>query len=112
MEEGLLTLHTFPYATLEQRIPPEAQIERWKRQTGECDTSFFANGGFGGIRLESEDMIAYAMQLSPLLFRNCSTELKADYTLKFMGSVEKHRKDIDAFAESFEWIQPILYENL
>lgn len=113
MEEGLLTIHMFPYTSIEQRIPPEAQIERWKRQTGECGVTPFSYGGFGGFRLESADMIAYAMQLSPPLFRCCSTsDMKADYTLKFVGAVDKNREEINAFAESFEWIQPLLYENL
>lgn len=112
MEGGLLTIHTFPYISLEQRISPEAQIERWKKQAGECEITSFAKGGFGGFRLESDEMIAYAMQLSPLLFQSTSSELQADYTLKFVGKVAENKSAIDAFAVSFEWIQPLNYENL
>ncbi len=113
--EDLLTLHNFPYSSIEQRISPEAQVERWKRQVpGEIyDVMPFSNSGFGGFRLETKGMIAYAMQLTPLIFRSITgPDQKADYTIKFMGDIEKNRQDVDAFAESFEWITPIEYGKL
>lgn len=122
--DDILTLHNFPYAQLEQRIPPEAQIKRWQDQIpkGIYDITPLSNGGFGGFRLEAANenkgMIAYAMQLTPVIFRSFSeneTDLKADYTIKFTGnldSIELNRKDVDAFALSFEFIAPIEYGKL
>lgn len=122
--DDILTLHNFPYTELDQRIPPEAQIKRWQNQIphGVYDITSFSNGGFGGFRLEAVDenkgMIAYAMQLTPVIFRALSPnepDLKADYTIKFTGnldSVEMNRADVDAFALSFEYIVPIEYGKL
>lgn len=121
---GILTLHNFPYSSLEQRIPPEAQIRRWENQIpdGIYDVTPFANGGFGGFRLEASNdekgMIAYSMQLTPLIFRAFSEntpDLKADYTIKFTGSLDsinQSRDEIDAFVQSFEFIVPIEYGTL
>ena len=122
--DDILTLHNFPGTQLEQRIPPEAQIKRWQDQIpkGIYDITPLSNGGFGGFRLEAANeekgMIAYAMQLTPVIFRSfpeSEPDLKADYTIKFTGnldSIEQTRADIDAFALSFELIAPIEYGKL
>ena len=122
--ENILTIHNFPYATIEERIPPEAQINRWKSQipNGDYDITPLSNGGFGGFRLEASDeergMIAYAMQLTPVIFRSfpaAELDLKADYTIKLVGnleSIEKNRKDVEDFALSFEHIAAIEYGKL
>lgn len=124
IEDAILTLHNFPYTALEMRIPPEAQVKRWQDQipNGIYDTTPLANSGFGGFRLEAvneeKGVIAYAMQLTPVIFRALPSndlDLKADYTIKFTGSpesIEKNRRDVDAFALSFEWISPIEYGKL
>jgi hypothetical protein len=114
----LITVHNFPYTSLEQRVPPLAQIERWKGQFGlqDGDVTPVAHGGFGGFRLEGYDpygtgLIAYAMQMTPILFRSISNpQIKADYTLKAVGpssEIEAEKGLIDAFAKSFELIEPI-----
>lgn len=114
----LITVHNFPYTSLEQRIPPEAQITRWKEQfhIHDGDVKSFAHGGFGGFRLEAYDpygkgMIAYAMQMTTSLFRVAEySDIKADYTIKAVGpaqEIEAERSSIDAFAISFELIQPL-----
>lgn len=120
--DDILTLHNFPYTEIENRIPPEAQIKRWQDQIphGIYDITPLSNGGFGGFRLESTNeekgMIAYAMQLTPVIFRSFNDpDLKADYTIKFTGnldSIDLNRRDIDAFALSFEFIAPIEYGKL
>lgn len=115
--DGLLTVHNFPYASFEERIPPEAQIQRWKKQfpKGIHDISSVAHGGFGGFRLETEEMIGYAMQLSPLIFKALhpsEIDKRADYTIKFVGPVVDYRHEVDLFAISFEWTTPLLYERL
>lgn len=122
--EDTLTLHNFPYSNIEERIPPEAQIKRWQAQipNGDYDITPFSNGGFGGFRLEATDekkgMIAYTMQLTPVIFRFFPVnelDLKADYTIKLTGSpesIERNRRDVDAFALSFEYITPIEYGKL
>jgi hypothetical protein len=114
----LITFHNFPYSSLEQRIPPSLQIERWKAQfqVHNGDVSPVAHGGFGGFRLEVQDpfgkaMIGYAMQMTPLLFRVLSNpQIKADYTIKAVGpisEIEAEKYAIDAFANSFELKDPI-----
>lgn len=115
----LITVHNFPISSLEQRIPPLAQITRWKEQqfhTHNGDVTPSAHGGFGGFRLEAYDpygkgMIAYAMQMTPSLFRAIQDpQIKADYTIKAVGpssEIEAERNAIDAFANSFELINPI-----
>lgn len=114
----LITVHNFPYSTLEQRIPPSAQIARWKEQfqIHDGDVTPSAHGGFGGYRLEAQDpngkgMIAYAMQMTPILFRILSNpQIKADYTIKAVGpiaEIESEKDAIDAFALSFELKEPI-----
>ena len=53
-----ITLHNFPTDALEERIPPQAQIARWKQQFQQitpssiCLTSQSA-GGFTGLLLEA-----------------------------------------------------------
>lgn len=114
----LITVHNFPYTSLEQRVPPLAQIARWKEQfyVHNGDVNPASHGGFGGFRLEANDpygkgIIAYAMQMTPSLFRTVDNpQIKADYTIKAVGpthEIEAERDAIDAFANSFELIQPI-----
>lgn len=118
IEDALLTLHTFPYSSFEMRIPPEAQVERWKRQFNNAgEVTQVAHGGFGGFRHEIEgEMIGYAMQLSPVLFKAIlDQDIRADYTIKCVGpqiTLEKYRDEIDDFATNFEWIVPIAYDEI
>lgn len=114
----LITVHNFPYTSLDQRVPPIAQIARWKEQfyVHNGDVTPIAHGGFGGFRLEAHDpygkgIIAYAMQMTPSLFHIVDNpQIKADYTIKAVGpksEMEEERNGIDAFANSFELIEPI-----
>ncbi|NGX61492.1 MAG: hypothetical protein K940chlam9_00978 [Chlamydiae bacterium] len=123
-----LTLHSFPADTLEERIPPSAQVNRWKSQLG---AEFFeveplSYGGFGGLFFHGSNgntsCLAWSMQLDlahlqNLLFRASNLEEKehyrqmgADYTIKVQGppdEIAEHKEEILFFAESFGLIQPL-----
>ncbi len=126
IEEGLkVTVHTFPSASLETRIPPFAQVERWKRQlSGDVKTlsKQIAHGGFAGIALEAPTLLAWSMQLDTEHYQTLAflansdaekehyKQMSADYTIKATGPeelIEKHKEELFLFANSFELIQEI-----
>lgn len=129
-----LVVHSFPSLKLEERIPPQAQVQRWQRQFDELDFHSLqiipcAQGGFTGLFMSAEGLmkgsqtavLAWSMQLAsvhyialqvkegaknPLRLR----QRQSDYTIKAFGPTERlalHRKDIIAFAASFELIEDI-----
>lgn len=118
IEHITLTIHNFPYDEESQRIPPRAQIERWKRQLGTSvafTTTPVAFSGFSGLFLEAEGIVsekpvtylAWAMNLGR---RTEEKEMQADFTIKAVGTpveMEKHRKSIIEMASSFELIREI-----
>jgi len=128
-----ITVHNFP----NEKIPPFAQIERWKRQLQPYLPESISilpesQGGFFGFQLEGEGifkknpvkMFAWAMQMDPELSQNLETQtnsplgsyykqMKASYTIKAVGppeQMEAHKEEIVLFARSFELIQEIPYE--
>lgn len=127
-----IAIHNFPSETLEERVPPIAQIVRWKRQLHPLKlesvcVSPQGHGGFCGLCFQGEGMmknqpvcvLAWTMQLDPMLYQNLQGEetlykqMRADYTIKATGPaalVEKHREALNAFARSFELIQEIPHE--
>lgn len=122
IEDGLIkiTIHNFPTDRIEQRIPPEAQINRWLGQLSNLDkvqTNIqpWSVGGFRGLYLSAtnEEMmvLGWAMQLGPEHYRQLDNQqMKADYTIKAIGSpsvVKKHKSEIENFANSFELIEEI-----
>ena len=120
-----VTLHTFPYTQPEARIPPEAQVARWQRQTrfsGASDkiktfsVTPVSHGGFHGLFFETESVMAWSMKIGDpyeQLFQAYipstpyTRALRADYTIKATLPPEgmKHRDALIAFARSFEWIE-------
>lgn len=130
-EKLRLTIHTFPVNEVQSRIPPFAQITRWKTQFEELDplatqVTPQSQGGFVGLLLEAEGiyqgqlqkMLGWSMQLAPEYDRqlqNKSSLLKnrlrrADYTIKIVGPaflINKHRKALLNFANSFELIDEL-----
>ena len=120
-EEIHLYVHTFPTQSLEERIPPQAQITRWVRQIGEQphQVTPIGHGGFAGLQLESADVLARSLQLDLEHYQTLSflastkeeeeyyKQMRADYTIKVVGPYEKHREEIDLFANSFELIQEL-----
>ncbi len=125
-----VTIHTFPINDSTPRIPPIAQINRWKEQFDELnplsvsiDTD--SHGGYTGFCLKADGiyrnvqttMLGWSMQLVPEyerklgLQRNPLDQYKlADFTIKAIGKsdiVEKHKPDIIRFAQSFELIDEL-----
>lgn len=134
IEEGQenirLTIHTFPISDSYSRIPPKAQIDRWQKQFDEFNPHLtmitpVSHGGYFGLYLETQGlyqeiptmMLAWSMQLAPEHERKLSLnrqELdkykRADYTIKALGALhlmEKHQRDIEQFANSFELIEEL-----
>lgn len=134
IEEGeaeiKITIHNFPSNTIEERIPPLAQIDRWKGQFESLErTQTYVHpaihNGFIGLFLECEGilqkkpsmLLGWAMQLAPeyytiLSFDNSlySRQERADYTIKAVGNpqmMKKHRSTIMFFAHSFQLIDEL-----
>lgn len=119
-EEVHITIHNFPTTKLEERIPPEAQIARWKRQFTELDLTTLAvipqsYGGFAGLLFEGSGIqkekhttvIAWAMQLAPEHYSTLSfllstiyssqkqeyfRQMRSDYTIKAVGPTALMKK--------------------
>lgn len=124
-----ITVHNFPSTSLEQRIPPQAQLQRWKKQFSPLDEESVivkaaGQSGFLGVQFEAagkmngEEMavIAWIMQLAPDHYYSLAAhypddyQSRADWTIKAVGpkeSIEKHRSSILLFAHSFELIDEI-----
>lgn len=125
-----LTVHTFPISDIHPRIPPQAQIARWKKQFDELDLlnttiASEGQGGFNGLRFEGRGVLhgqpttvmGWSMQLASGYERQLSLEKerldrykRADYTIKASGPsslMDKHRADILAFAHHFELIDEL-----
>ena len=125
-----ITLHTFPFQDSQTRIPPQAQIARWKQQLTDREewttqTQTVSHGGFHGLFFEGEGIMqgkltkimGWSMQLASIYLKSLihsssslSQPLLADYTIKVIGSpnkVEQHRADLFAFVQSFECIEEL-----
>lgn len=122
-----LTVHNFPYQVVSQRIPPEAQIRRWKQQFDTLDITIVkpqAFAGFSGQCLWCEGVIeenevamyAWSMQLADeheqtLSRKHARSQTRSDVTLKATGPAELMINQQDAIVRmvrSFELINPIL----
>lgn len=125
-----ITIHNFPSESLEKRIPPEAQISRWRRQFSFLDPnatviSLQAYSGFKGLLFEGsgmlngskQTMMGWSMQLAPVHYRALThlnllnlDQLRSDITIKAVGPseiMEQYRDQIIRFARSFELIEAI-----
>lgn len=129
-----ITIHNFPYESIKQRIPPSAQVHRWKKQFTKLDPSSIsvtpqAFGGFSGLLFEGEGVLngthktvlAWAMQLAPEHFlalnapkspdeKELYKQMQGDYTIKVVGDpmlTEIVKDEIMTFARSFETIKMI-----
>lgn len=129
IEDIKITVHNFPSSAIEQRIPPQAQIQRWKKQFSPLDEESVTitpvgHSGFLGAQFEASGLIdgketatlAWIMQLAPEHYYSISsrfpqdTQRKADWTIKAVGpkeSLEKHKQSLLLFAQSFELIDEI-----
>lgn len=122
-----LTVHNFPYVSQDQRIPPEAQLARWKKQLDPLNeqlTTRQAFAGFVGLHLWAEGylqntlsaMSAWSMQLAPELDRELmhtkgfDPQTRSDITIKATGPLrlmEEKQEEIASIARSFELITPL-----
>lgn len=125
-----ITIHTFPIEKNFPRIPPIAQVSRWKKQFEEADPLSIqvipdAHGGFSGLFFEGQGLLkgvltqvmGWSMQLSEFYVRQFTKDQLhfnhrqcADYTIKASGPPElmkKHHADLLAFARSFELIEEL-----
>lgn len=125
-EDVHITIHNFPNNSIEERVPPSAQITRWKQQftileEANSQVSKQSFGGFSGLKfqgvgkIKEEDkmMIGWIMQLPqehyyalgfPEKNRTQLDNLRADYTIKVVGPpelVKKHQKSIDNAMQTF-----------
>lgn len=124
-EDGIvITVHTFPTETLEERVPPAAQVARWKGQLKDAPSAVHAisQAGFAGLKLDAPTLLAWSMQLDFEHYQTLSflaqsieeeehyKQMRADYTIKATGTeaaLDLHRKELELFASSFELIQEI-----
>jgi hypothetical protein len=129
-----IAIHNFPSNTLDERIPPMAQIARWQRQfdplqAEESSTLPQAFNGYIGLKFKgiglmdgtNTMMLAWSLQLGKEHFQMLSNpknpadhnnfrEMRADVTIKATGPkslMEDHEEEIIAFARSFELIKEI-----
>lgn len=124
-QEIRITIHNFPSIENQARIPPNAQIARWKNQFDHLQPESItlipqSFNGFAGYLFEGKgiitekitSMMAWALQLAPQHIRQLSDkgQQSADVTIKAAGDprlMQKHRDEIITFARSFELIQEI-----
>jgi len=121
-----ITIHNFPSNTIDERIPPFAQIERWKRQIPSLDPISAnitpqSHGGFVGYLFEgtgnNETTMAFSMQIATEHYQTLSRDIsskskqmRADYTIKAVGptdSIQMRKEELLSFARSFELIEEI-----
>lgn len=124
-DEIRITIHNFPNEALKDRIPPFAQIARWKKQFSaiELPTILIVPQAFNGfvgysfkatglMNDESKAMLAWIMQLAKEHYSNIvsQSQMKSDFTIKAVGNPEvlqNTQNEIEGFARSFELIQEI-----
>lgn len=122
-----INIHNFPSDTLEQRIPPSAQVARWQRQLATTSEAAIvvnptAHGGFSGLEFTAPGVMAWSLQITPDHYRSLSKppdtplqrQMRADYTIKVTGPphmVSHYAQEIEVFARSFELIEEIPAEQ-
>ncbi len=127
-DQIVLTVHNFPSESLEERVPLEAQVQRWQKQLPgiESVVENVAHGGFYGLYLEGKTseltLAAFAFQLDLEHYQTLHffagtveeeehyKQMSADFTIKVCGPcamIERHREEIRLFANTFELIQEI-----
>lgn len=134
-EVARIAIHNFPSAKLEDRVPVEAQVARWRRQfetlnAAECETRLQSFSGYSGLyfqgcgRMQGKPtmVLGWVLQLSPehylMLSRSSlsseedkvNSQMRSDVTIKAVGPqalMEKHKHEIIEFARTFELIEEI-----
>ncbi|MCB1149536.1 MAG: hypothetical protein KDK48_05160, partial [Chlamydiia bacterium] len=115
----VIYVHNFPYDSLDERIPPEAQIARWERQSGKAlEVKKIQSGGYYGLQILAPGVLARAMQLDAEQFQHLIIgsekrflrQMRADYTLKAVGpadEIEQMYDEIHRLFDSFELQQEL-----
>lgn len=132
--EIILTVYNFPFSSLQERIPPHFQVDRWRKQLDAAPESILiepqAFSGYKGLYFEGigflegkpSSMMAWALSLGDghsFTLRKIKNRtqreddlinnLLSDITLKATGprpSLEEYHDEIVAIARSFETINP------
>lgn len=124
-----ITFHSFPVEAEKPRVPPRAQVERWKRQLNHplsCCTEPTSWSGYCGLYFEGSQkektVLGWALQLgrehdyslsspSPRSLETKRKEMRSDITFKVTGpteAVDRHRDEILEAIGSFELIDDLL----
>lgn len=129
-----IAIHNFPSQAIEERIPPSAQIGRWKKQFDTVNASLTQTipqsfNGYVGLLLsligtqnqQEQFLLAWTLQLADQHYRTLANlepnalQNRADITIKATGPLslfEKYRDQIVSSARSFELIDEIPQRNL
>ena len=125
-----ITIHNFPSQTIEERIAPQQQVARWKKQfetlfTSSSSTIQQAFSGYNGLLFEGTGImngqqimvLGWALQLplehyQTILHSSLQEKdsMRSDVTIKAVGPLslmQKHKEAIIAAARSFELIEEI-----
>lgn len=129
-----IAIHNFPSESIDQRIPPAAQVARWRQQfekllPSDSYTAPQAFSGYSGLlfkgvgTLNGQEMavLGWSLQIAPEHYRSLSyapkpemqplyREMRADMTIKATGPktvMQLHEDEISRFARSFELIEEI-----
>lgn len=138
-EKIRIAIHNFPSDSMDQRIPPQAQLSRWKKQFQSLDHTSVsvkpqAFGGYSGLLLEATghlqgiktSILGWSLQLAPEHYRALSyaipptlidryRQMRGDVTIKAVGPQQlmaKYRDEIISFARSFQLIDDIPHSSL
>lgn len=117
-QEIRITIHNFPSREIEDRVPPMAQISRWRRQIDDLESENVTPQSFSGYvgflfegRGTEKSVMGWTLRIgNEHYYRLKTPNLRGDVTIKATGPnamIEKHRKDIIAFARTFELIEEI-----
>ncbi|GAB4227419.1 MAG: hypothetical protein Tsb0021_04300 [Chlamydiales bacterium] len=127
-EDIIVTIHNFPLEPDSPRIPPMAQLDRWKKQFTVLNESFnspISQSGLVGHHLKAWGLIndqpttvfGWAFQLahehyirSTWYLNSWMNEVRGDVTIKVTGptkKMEKIQEELSCFAASFEFVDDL-----
>ncbi|HRD55753.1 MAG TPA: hypothetical protein PLC42_05080 [Parachlamydiaceae bacterium] len=126
-QKAHITIHNFPSDSIETRIPPVAQIMRWKKQFDSLNPASIHEkpqnfSGFTGVFFEGSGLmnkeettlLSWSMQVGSMHYGALENkERRASFTIKAVGApflMKKNKKEIIAFAKSFELIDDIIHD--
>lgn len=98
-----IVIHNFPG----MRIPPAAQVDRWKRQALARYTEPQSFSGFQGLLYENENTLAWAMEWGATRRedKECFSDMTIKVTCPEKAHLEERREAIHQAVKSFELIE-------